>query len=113
VADWQTVLIKALAGGALVMAFALLGEVLKPKRFAGLFGAAPAVAIAGLIVVLATKGARDAHQNTIGMLAGSAGMVAYAATTVRLLRSGRGLAAPIGGLVAWFLPTAAVAAFLL
>lgn len=106
-------LIKALAGGGLVIAFALLGEVLEPKRFAGLFGAAPAVAIAGLVVVLATKGAHEARENAIGMLAGAAGMVAYAATIVGVLRSGRGVAAPIGSLVAWVLPTAAIAALLL
>jgi hypothetical protein len=35
-----------MAGGALVVAFALLSETLKPKRFAGLFSAAPAVALA-------------------------------------------------------------------
>jgi Protein of unknown function (DUF3147) len=113
VADWLTVLIKAAAGGSLVIAFAVLGETLQPKRFAGLFGAAPAVAIAGLIVVLTTKGAHDAHENSIGMLAGTAGMCVCAAVTVQLLRSGRGVLAPMAALLTWFLPTAALAVLLL
>jgi uncharacterized membrane protein (GlpM family) len=79
-------LIKGLAGGSLVVAFALLSEGLSPKRFAGLFSAAPAVAIAGLAIVLIDKSAHDAHQNSLGMLAGSAGMIVYAATVVPLLR---------------------------
>lgn len=112
-ADWLTVLIKALAGGSLVIAFALLGEVLKPKRFAGLFGAAPAVAIAGLVVVLATKGAHEAHENTIGMLAGVAGMAVYALVVVRLLATSRGTLAPLAALSSWFVSTAVIAAFLL
>ena len=33
--------IRALNGGLFVIAFALVGEVLDPKRFAGLFSAAP------------------------------------------------------------------------
>lgn len=101
--------IKGLAGGSLVSAFALLSEGLGPKRFAGLFGAAPAVAIAGLAIVLLDKGSHDAHQNALGMLAGSAGMVAYAATTVPILHRlpvGRAAAA---ALAAWFAVAAAVA----
>ena len=45
-----SVLAKALCGGALVLAFAALSEALKPKRFAGILGAAPSVAIAGIVV---------------------------------------------------------------
>ncbi len=55
--------VKALAGGGLVVAFALLSEALSPKRFAGLFSAAPAVALAGLSVVLLDKGSHAAHEN--------------------------------------------------
>jgi hypothetical protein len=35
------ILIRFLVGGAVVSVFALIGDVLKPKSFAGLFGAAP------------------------------------------------------------------------
>jgi uncharacterized membrane protein (GlpM family) len=108
-----TVVIKALAGGSLVIALAVLSETLEPKRFAGLFGAAPAVAIAGLTVTLASKGAGDARQSAIGMLAGAVGMLLYAACTVHLIRDDRGVAGPVAGLVTWAAPTALIAALLL
>jgi uncharacterized membrane protein (GlpM family) len=101
--------VKGLAGGCLVVAFALLSEGLAPKRFAGLFGAAPAVALAGLVIVLLDKGAHDAHQDSVGMLAGCAGMIVYAAATVPLLRRMRASRAASLGLVAWVVPAAVVA----
>lgn len=95
--------IKGLAGGLLVVAFALLSEALEPKRFAGLFSAAPAVAIASLSVVLLDKGHHDAHQDAVGMIAGSAGMIAYAACVIPLLRRTKAPRAALGGLGAWLL----------
>ncbi len=91
------------------MIFALLSEGLSPKRFAGLFSAAPAVAIAGLTIVLLDKGAHDAHQNAVGMLAGSAGMIAYAAAVVPLLRRLRASRAAVVALGAWTAMAALVA----
>ncbi len=105
----MTVLLKGAAGGSLVLAFAVLGEMLRPKRFAGLFSAAPAVAIAGLAIALVTKGAQDARQSSIGMLAGCLGMLCYALAVIRLLRSGHALASAVFGLLAWVVPTVAVA----
>lgn len=101
--------IKGLAGGSLVTLFALLSETLSPKRFAGLFGAAPAVAIAGLAVTLLDKGSHDAHQNAVGMLAGTAGMIAYAAAAIPLLRRVSAPRASVVALGAWFAAAAIVA----
>ena len=101
--------IKGVAGGLLVVAFALLSEGLSPKRFAGLFGAAPAVAIAGLAIVLLDKTPHDAHQDAVGMIAGSAGMIAYAAWAVRLLRRMRASKAALIALGAWLVAAAVVA----
>ena len=39
--------LKTLIGGTLVVGFSALGDGLKPKAFAGLFAAAPSVALAG------------------------------------------------------------------
>jgi uncharacterized membrane protein (GlpM family) len=108
--DVATILLKGLAGGSLVVVFAAISEILAPKRFAGLFGAAPAVALAGLAIGLATKPVHDAHENTIGMLAGCAGMVAYAAAAVALLKRLPALRASALALGAWLL-IAVVAAF--
>lgn len=101
--------IKGVAGGALVVAFALLSEGLSPKRFAGLFSAAPAVAIAGLTVVVLGETTPKAHENAIGMIAGGCGMVAYAAAVVPLLRRGRAAGAAALALIAW-VAVAAIAA---
>jgi hypothetical protein len=38
--------VRFLVGGIVVSAFATLGDILSPKSFAGLFGAAPSVALA-------------------------------------------------------------------
>jgi hypothetical protein len=100
--------VKGLAGGALVVAFALLSEALAPKRFAGLFSAAPAVALAGLTVALLDKGAHQAHQSAAGMIAGAAGMVAYAAAAVPLLRRTRASISAALALSAWFAVAALV-----
>ena len=107
--DLLILAVKGLAGGLLVVAFALLSEGLSPKRFAGLFSAAPAVAIAGLAIVLLDKTPHDAHQNAVGMIAGSAGMIAYAACVVPLLRRVRASAAAVIALGAWVAAAAIVA----
>jgi hypothetical protein len=39
-------IVRFLAGGTIVALFALIGDVLKPQGFAGLFGAAPSGALA-------------------------------------------------------------------
>ena len=100
---------KGLAGGSLVVVFALLSEGLTPKRFAGLFGAAPAVAIAGLAITLLDKGSHDAHQSAVGMIAGAVGMVAYAAVSVQLLRRLRATSSAVAALGAWAAVSAVVA----
>ncbi len=105
--------IKATVGGTLVVAFALLSQGLDPKRFAGLFSAAPAVALAGLAVTLLDKGAHDAHQATAGMIAGGAGMAAYAAAVIPLLRRSRPGVASVAALGVWTAVAAAVAVPLL
>ena len=101
--------VKGLAGGGLVVAFALLSEGLSPKRFAGLFSAAPAVAIAGLAVVVIGETTHKAHENSLGMIAGGVGMVVYAAAAIPLLRRTRAARAASLALLAWA-AAAAVAA---
>lgn len=105
--------IKALLGGTLVLAFALLSQSLDPKRFAGLLSAAPAVALAGLAVTLLDKGAHDAHQSSAGMIAGAAGMAVYAAAVIPLLRRARAPVASVASLGVWTAVAALVAVPLL
>jgi hypothetical protein len=51
--------LRFLAGGIAVSAFAALADTLRPKSFAGLFGAAPSIALATLLITLSHNGARS------------------------------------------------------
>jgi hypothetical protein len=92
--------LRGLAGGSLVVAFALISEIVKPKAFAGLFAAAPSVAIASLTITVITEGASKAHQASIGMAAGAVGMAAccaLAAAVIPRLKALRGSLLAIAG----------------
>jgi len=54
------IIIRFMIGGLVVSVFAVMGDLLKPKSFAGLFGAAPSVALATLGLTVASDGARYA-----------------------------------------------------
>lgn len=87
-------LIRFLAGGAIVSLFALLGDMLHPKGFAGLFAAAPSVALATLTLIVVAKGSGYAAVEARSMIAGEAAFIAYAAACVYWLGVRRTRAAP-------------------
>src|SRR5207248_563936 len=72
------ILLRFLIGGAVVSAFALLGDLFKPKSFAGLFGAAPSVALATLGLAVATEGGRYAAIEARSMVVGALAFFVYA-----------------------------------
>ena len=90
--------LKVLAGGVFVVVFALISDVLKPKMFAGLFSAAPSVALASLLVTALAAKPEQAATNAIGMLVGAAGMVACCVVAAPLVRR---LGAVAGSALAW------------
>jgi len=102
------VALKALAGGTLVVAFSGLGDVLKPKAFAGLFGAAPSVALASLAVTVLTSGPVKAAVSARGMIAGAVGMVAYCIAATILVRRFGALGGSVLAWVAWVVPSVLV-----
>jgi hypothetical protein len=65
--------VRFIAGGGVVLAFAIFADVLRPKSFAGLFGAAPSVALATLTLAYSQHGAGyvalEARSMAIGALA--------------------------------------------
>lgn len=69
----EEIILRMTFGGLFVSAFALLGDLIKPKRFAGLFGAAPSVALATLALTAGTEGkpyaAMEAHSMAGGAIA--------------------------------------------
>jgi uncharacterized membrane protein (GlpM family) len=71
------ILIRMVIGGVMVSGFALLGHVLKPKRFAGLFGAAPSVALASLLLAVKTQGRIHAAIEARSMVAGAIAFFVY------------------------------------
>jgi hypothetical protein len=72
------ILIRFFIGGTVVTLFAILGDLFKPKSFAGLFGAAPSVALATLSLTIATEGPSYASVEARSMIAGAIAFLAYA-----------------------------------
>jgi hypothetical protein len=70
-------LVRFLAGGILVSAFAVLGDVLRPKSLAGLFGAAPSVALATLTLALWKEGGDYVSIEGHSMIPGALALAAY------------------------------------
>ena len=102
--DIAVLAVRGLAGGTLVVVFALIGEVVTPKAFSGLFSAAPSVAVASLAITIVAENPVKARQASIGMVVGSVAMAVcciLAATAIPRIGSLRGsLAAWLGWTVA-------------
>jgi hypothetical protein len=73
----KELLLRMLLGGSLVSAFALLGDIFKPKRFAGLFGAAPSVALATLALTAGTESKLYAATEARSMIGGAMAFFVY------------------------------------
>jgi len=95
------ILLRFFIGGLVVSAFAALGDVLKPKSFAGLFGAAPSVALATLGLTTASESARYAATEARSMVAGAIAFFAYASLVSALLMRARQSALAV---TMWALP---------
>ena len=78
-------LLRFLIGGALVSAFAVLGDLFKPKSFAGLFGAAPSIALATVVLTINTEGAAYVATEARSMVAGAVAFFIYASCASWLL----------------------------
>jgi len=98
------IFIRFLIGGVFVSAFALLGDLLKPKSFAGLFGAAPSIALATLILTLKTEGRQYAATEARSMVAGAIAFFVYASFASWLMMRFRlkALYVAVGSLALWF-----------
>lgn len=81
----QEILVRIILGGLIVSAFAIVGEVVKPKSFAGLFGAAPSVALASLGLALIQHGRNYASEEARSMIVGAVAFFLYASLASWLL----------------------------
>ena len=70
-------LLRFLIGGLVVSVFALVGDLFKPKSFAGLFSAAPSVALASLGLAIANHGPAYAATEGRSMMVGAVAFFAY------------------------------------
>jgi hypothetical protein len=78
-------IIRFVVGGIVISLFATLGDVLKPKGFAGLFGAAPSVALATLGLTIASQGTGFAATEARSMIVGAGAFVLYGITCVYVM----------------------------
>jgi hypothetical protein len=99
---WQLI-VRFVIGGAVVAAFAALGDILRPKSFAGLFGAAPSVALATLGLTVLSKGHAYAAIEARSMIIGAVAFALYAqgCAWCMLRRSYPSMAVTLIGLLAW------------
>jgi len=106
--------LRFLAGGIAVSAFAALGDALRPKSFAGLFGAAPSIALATLLMTLSQKGAPFAALEGRSMAVGAFALATYSWTVCLLLKKllMSSWTATTAALIVWFLVAFAVSAAL-
>jgi hypothetical protein len=73
---------RFLLGGLIVSVFAVIADVVRPKGFAGLFGAAPSVALATLALTVVSDGKLYASVEAKSMIAGAAALLLYAVSCV-------------------------------
>jgi hypothetical protein len=97
--------VRFLVGGLVVSAFAILGDVLRPKSFAGLFGAAPSVALATLTLAILKHGPAYAAVEVRSMVVGALALLFYCLVVCQILVRFRipAVAATGSALAVWML----------
>ncbi len=90
-------------GGAIVSLFAAIAEVCRPKSFAGLFGAAPSVALTTIGIAIAQHGKEYAAVDARSMIFGAIAFFLYAvvASWILMRHKMRALTATAGLLPLW------------
>lgn len=78
-------LLRFVIGGVVVSLFSVVGDLFRPKNFAGIFGAAPSVALATLGLAFLNEGGARAAIEGRSMLAGAVAFFVYNLVVTRLL----------------------------
>lgn len=83
--------------------FAVIGDLFKPKSFAGLFGAAPSVALATILLTVHKEGAHYAATEAHSMVAGAVAFLVYSSTVSWFMmhKECKALFASVGFLTIW------------
>ena len=82
----NTLVIRFLIGGIVVGLFAALGDILRPRSFAGLFGAAPSIALATVGLTIFQDGKAYAVLECRSMILGAVAFFGYALLVGWVLR---------------------------
>ena len=77
--------LRFVLGGLIVSAFSMVGDVLKPKSFAGIFGAAPSMALVTLSLAFVRQGNTQVAMEGRAMVAGAVALGCYSWLLSRLL----------------------------
>lgn len=106
--------LRFIVGGVAVSMFAALGDTLQPKSFAGLFGAAPSIALATLLITLSQQGASFAAVEGRSMIVGAFALAAYSWAVCVLLKKFMmsSWAATMLAFVVWFTVAFGIASIL-
>ena len=98
------ILSRFLLGGLIVSLFSTAGDLFKPKSFAGLFGAAPSVALASLVLTAAKHGHVYAAVEARSMIIGALAFLIYAQAVAWLMvrRPMKAMKAALLVLPMWF-----------
>jgi hypothetical protein len=96
-------IVRFIIGGVFVSVFAVLGDILRPKSFAGLFGAAPSVALATLLLAIRQNGALYAATEARSMIGGAIAFCVYAYCVCRVMMNYNFPASIVAGfsLIVW------------
>ncbi len=78
--------LRFVIGGLVVSVFAVIGDIIQPKSFAGIFGAAPSVALASLGLIFAKKGGAYAAVEGQSMFLGAIALGFYCIVVSWLLK---------------------------
>lgn len=104
VVEMTEILIRFLIGGVVVSAFSVCGDVLRPKSFAGLFGAAPSVALASLALTFTQRPGSYVALEGRSMVFGAIGFLTYAYVAGQLLKRSQSgaLVVTVAAMPIWF-----------
>jgi uncharacterized membrane protein (GlpM family) len=97
-------LLRFLIGAALVAAFSFIGCLFTPKSFAGLFGAAPSIALATLVLTVSKNGKDYAATEAHSMMGGAIAFFLYASVVSSILMSKKfsALQTTMAAMAVWF-----------
>jgi hypothetical protein len=97
-------IIRFLIGGVVVSLFAIIGDILRPKSFAGLFGAAPSIALATIGLTITKSGVQYAALESRSMILGAVGFFLYTVGVSQVLKRYKPstLMTTIGLMPIWF-----------